>query len=120
MRRFVILEHSWNGVHWDLMLEEKDALRTWALESPLAEGRCVPARSLADHRRVYLDYEGPVSGNRGSVRRVESGTYKALCWSEDRVVVRLQASALKGELELRRSVTPGVSDRWEARLGKVD
>ncbi len=29
--RFVILEHQWNGVHWDLMLEQGGVLRTWAL-----------------------------------------------------------------------------------------
>ncbi|GAB5404991.1 MAG: hypothetical protein Aurels2KO_32220 [Aureliella sp.] len=28
---------------------------------------------LPDHRKKYLDYEGPVSGNRGSVRAVARG-----------------------------------------------
>lgn len=29
---------------------------------------------LPDHRRLYLDYEGPISDNRGHVRRVRAGT----------------------------------------------
>lgn len=28
---------------------------------------------LADHRSAYLDYEGPVSDNRGRVRRIAAG-----------------------------------------------
>ena len=66
MPRFVILEHHWNGVHWDLMLEVDDRLRTWALDAPIAPGMDVPARRLPDHRAVYLDYEGAISGGRGS------------------------------------------------------
>lgn len=32
------------------------------------------AERIQDHRRLYLGHEGPVSGGRGSVRRVASGT----------------------------------------------
>ncbi|MCC6678540.1 MAG: hypothetical protein IT436_15510 [Phycisphaerales bacterium] len=31
------------------------------------------AQRLPDHRPAYLDYEGPVSGNRGTVERVAAG-----------------------------------------------
>ena len=63
--RFVVLEHDWNGVHWDFMLEAGDDLRTWAMNAPPAPGQDLPARALADHRLAYLTYEGPVSGDRG-------------------------------------------------------
>jgi hypothetical protein len=33
---------------------------------------------LGDHRRAYLDYQGPISGNRGEVRRAAAGTYATL------------------------------------------
>lgn len=33
-----------------------------------------PAERLADHRAAYLAYEGPVSGDRGRVRRLAQGT----------------------------------------------
>lgn len=32
------------------------------------------AERMGDHRRVYLEYEGEISGGRGHVRRVASGT----------------------------------------------
>jgi hypothetical protein len=49
MPRFVVLEHRWNGVHWDFMLERGGVLRTWAVDAPIVAGEEVPARSLADH-----------------------------------------------------------------------
>ena len=33
MPRFVVLEHTWNGVHWDFMLEAGEVLRTWAIDA---------------------------------------------------------------------------------------
>jgi hypothetical protein len=74
--RFVILEHDHPQLHWDLMLEFGEALRTWRLAEPPEPGRTVAAEAIGDHRRLYLDYEGPVSGNRGQVRRWDSGTYE--------------------------------------------
>jgi hypothetical protein len=119
MPRFVLLEHRWNGVHWDLMLECGDALRTWAIDEPIGPGRDLPARALADHRAAYLDYEGPVSGDRGEVRRVDRGTYEPVVWTPDRVRVRLEGAQLIGLVELRASGASAGS--WAFRLiGKVD
>ena len=69
MPRFVILEHDYPQQHWDLMLEAGPVLRTWRLAEPPDVGRPVAATASFDHRPVYLDYEGPVSGNRGTVQR---------------------------------------------------
>jgi hypothetical protein len=121
MPRFVLLEHLWNGVHWDFMLENGEALRSWAIEVPVVAGADLPARALADHRRIYLDYEGAVSNNRGTVRRIDQGSYSALVWSEALVRVRLDGSQLVGEVELRQ--VGAVSDRassWIFRLGNLD
>src|SRR5262245_17631602 len=84
MPRFVVLRHETppgyrRPAHFDLMLEEGGVLRTWALESlPPVGGEPIPAERLPDHRLDYLDYEGPVSGDRGSVSRVDFGTYEPL------------------------------------------
>lgn len=81
MPRFVVLLHEKKeDVHWDLMLEAGDALATWAMPPrPLPlESLTVRARRLPDHRRAYLDYEGPVGGDRGTVRRVDSGRFETL------------------------------------------
>lgn len=77
MPRFVILEHDHPELHWDLMLETGDVLRTWRLaEPPTAIGQSIRAIPIADHRTMYLDYEGPVSGNRGTVNRWDAGRFE--------------------------------------------
>ena len=48
-------------------------LVTFRLEGRLDElggGQCLRAERIADHRPRYLRYEGPISGDRGSVRRL--------------------------------------------------
>jgi DNA polymerase Ligase (LigD) len=121
MPRFVLLEHTWNGVHWDLMLESDDSLRTWAIDEPVVSGRDLPARALGDHRMIYLEYEGEVAGNRGWVKRVEAGTYRVIEWSDDHVRVELSGTQLVGEVDLRRSVAgSGAMGPWVFRAGNLD
>ena len=122
MPRFVLLEHVWNGVHWDFMLEHGEVLRTWAIDAPIVAGQDLPARALPDHRRIYLDYEGEISGNRGQVRRVDTGTYRTLEWSADRV--RVRAGGLSTGRRSRSCANPGLSPAgpasWIFRMGNFD
>ena len=120
MPRFVVLEHRWFGTHWDLMLEDGRDLRTWALDVPPALDVEIPARELPPHRLIYLDYEGPISADRGDVRRVAAGTFVARCWTPGKVAARLSSPQLSGEMTIARAET-GVPGRdWVFRLGKVD
>lgn len=121
MPRFVLLEHSWNGVHWDFMLESADGrvLHTWAIDAPVVPEHDLPARRLADHRTAYLDHEGEVSGGRGVVRRVDCGEYEVVEWADDRVRVRLDGAQLVGLVELR-AVSRGGDGGWMLRLRNFD
>ena len=101
MPRFAILEHHWNGVHHDFLLEAGESLRTWAIDEPIVQGRALLAYSLPNHRLAYLDHEGPVSKGRGHVSRVDQGIYEPLEWSSERVVGRLEGSQFVGVFELR-------------------
>jgi hypothetical protein len=91
MPRYVILEHDYPELHWDLMLEVGSVLRTWRLAKPPVEkGEKIKATPVGDHRVFYLDYEGPVSGGRGSVKVWDRGEYESLSsdvGSEFRVAV---------------------------------
>lgn len=119
MPRYVVLEHRWRGTHWDLMFERQGTLATWAVDQPIVAGVDTPARRLPDHRLAYLDYQGPISGDRGEVSREDAGRYEALCWDSDRVVLRLSGGRLTGIVELRRPAS-GAGAEWIARFGKVD
>ena len=89
MSRSVILHHF-----FDSTVETQADHFDWMLEPPLdsenltvVPGRLITFRipklvhlspptvyRIDDHRAAYLDYEGPVSGNRGHVHRVMSGS----------------------------------------------
>ena len=111
MTRFVILEHDHPHLHWDLMLQAGDRLRTWRLPAPPQAGRTLVVEPIADHRLAYLDYEGPIAGGRGSVRRWDAGH---CTWNEDgpdRVVVDLFGGRVDGRMEIVRE-----GSGWELGL----
>lgn len=103
MPRFVILTHDYPVPHWDFMLEKEAALRTWRLTEPPDRAAEVGATPLPDHRLLYLDYEGPVSGNRGNVTRWEHGEYAWTVEADGHVEVVLEGTRLKGRADLRRT-----------------
>ena len=77
MLRTVVLLHTLpdGSSHYDWMLEQpgQDPLATFRCTASPHEAEAWTAERLPDHRRVYLEYEGSVSRNRGDVRRVASG-----------------------------------------------
>ncbi len=103
---FVILHHTGPGPeHWDFMLEEGEGLATWQCPTNPADlppGGTLRCRKLPDHRIAYLTYEGPVSGGRGQVRRVQEGSYHQLAVGENHRRVHLEGHTLLGLVELRQ------------------
>ena len=108
-QRFVILTHDHPVLHWDFMLDTGEVLRTWRLEKePVMEAE-IRAICLPDHRRMYLDYEGPVSGDRGTVARWDGGTYALLEETLTRLRFRVDGHRTQGIVEIVRS---NLSDEW--------
>ena len=140
MPRFVLLYHECppgyeRASHWDFMLEEGEQLRTWALPRlprgwqaaqartatfypacpAIADENSVEAEQLPDHRLGYLHEEGPLSGNRGKISRIDSGTYVSNvelpeCWE----------LALAGKLLCGRIALRGPSERWTLSYAPAD
>jgi DNA polymerase ligase (LigD)-like protein len=139
MPRFVLLYHDCpaenpRSLHFDLMLEAAGALRTWAIrELPrswgvtagrvpsgcssegssvlIASTNTVPAEQIPDHRLAYLDYEGPVSGGRGTVTRLDSGEYVSQKESPNQWALELTGRIIRGQVALRRT-SPDAAD-WQ-------
>jgi hypothetical protein len=126
MPRFVLLYHDCpphyeRPSHWDLMLEAGGALRTWALRElprdwlaayrrtaeldpncpPLAAESTVAAEPLGDHRLAYLELEGPLSGDRGAVKRIDAGALATHAESRDCWNLSLTGDLVRGEICLR-------------------
>jgi hypothetical protein len=115
MPRFAVLHHDHPEPHLDLLLEAGEAAWTWRLREWPTLGHAIPAERLADHRLLYLEYEGEVSGGRGTVKRLDGGEYDLVSCppsSPGRILARLYGSRLRGVLEL----CEGEEGFWEARL----
>ena len=82
-------------------MEKGEALATWALAEPPDSAGPVAAEALPDHRLAYLEYEGEVSGGRGSVRRWDHGNYRIEAEGVDGLSVVLSGTRLIGRVELR-------------------
>lgn len=101
--RYAVLHHQTDaaprGPHFDLLLEDRDGatvsagmLMAYSLECwPPAAGTL--AVQLPAHRPIYLDYEGPISGNRGAVRRIEAGRWQHVPPTGSSLRVRLCSEA---------------------------
>ncbi len=101
--RFVILHHSGFGrEHWDLCLEHGEALLTWRLWRLPGEpgGFPIPADRIGDHRKAYLEYEGPLSGDRGMVKRVDQGDLQFKEFTADDCVFEAAGTLLNGVYRL--------------------
>ena len=80
--RWVLLRHTgapddFRGIHFDLLLEDKDFCRTWRLtDLPLMDGPYVGSVYIAPHKLYWLDIEEKiVSGNRGVAKRIKQGIF---------------------------------------------
>jgi hypothetical protein len=138
MPRFVLLYHDCppeyeRPSHWDLMFEVGEVLRTWALErlpriwlsarsqtaarfrhcAPVAPHDSVSAKMLGDHRRDYLDLEGHLSGGRGAVIRVATGTFASERETGTEWKIALSNSAIEGKILLAQSDSS--ADEWTLR-----
>ena len=111
MARFVILTHDWPAPHWALLVVSGGVLRAWRLLSEPRAGADVPAEPNAPHRLFYLDYEGPVSGGRGSVSRWDRGTCEWYSDGAGRAEVDLRGEKLAGLAVMQRT-----EEGWTFRL----
>lgn len=104
------------------MFETPGGLRTWALPAPLpADQNCQQeVLRLADHRPAYLDYEGPVSGERGSVERIESGTFELIAKNDNRWEAELHGTACRGRITLTRLPKEGTEKEGELEPWQLD
>ena len=78
--RWVLLKHIGSpddikGVHFDLLLEDKEFCKTWRLSDiPLLDGPYVDSVCIAPHNLYWLDIKKKVvSGNRGVAKRIKQG-----------------------------------------------
>jgi D-psicose/D-tagatose/L-ribulose 3-epimerase len=111
--RFAVLRHEQiDHPHLDLLIET-------APGQPLATWRCqqwpitgpAPLLRQPDHRRLYLDYEGSISGSRGEVRRIAAGQCTRSVDPAGAWIVEFHTAP-----PLRLRLQPLGGDHWEATV----
>jgi hypothetical protein len=110
--RYVVLQHSdVSEPHFDLMFETLPGsmLATWRSESWPIDQR-TPLKRLRDHRRLYLDYEGQLSEQRGTVYRMAEGNCDLDIGENAVWTIRLLSGAPPQTLVFRQIS----GDQWEA------
>jgi hypothetical protein len=116
--RYVILRHD--GIpepHFDLMFEQEERPELTTFRSP-AWPIVGPTHvvKLADHRPAYLDYEGPISGERGHVKRVAAGTCQVFPHIRHQYTVKLLEPAPPQLLRFEQSP----ADYWVATISPAE
>lgn len=119
MDRTVLLRHdlpdgTW---HYDWLLTpppspEPRGLICFRVWERIDSGQVAAFRAerLADHRLIYLDYEGPVSDGRGTVKRVVEGSMKVEVEGQWELVAAGELGETKGKWIGRRN-----GSEWEFR-----
>lgn len=92
MKRSVILKHTLPDGSWhhDWLIQRSDQLEERVPTFRTAHDRpdtcdAFEAQRLDDHRAFYLDHEGEVSGGRGSVVRLATGTVSHAIWNDGHI-----------------------------------
>lgn len=98
--RFAVLHHDHPFSHWDLLLETAAGCWTWRLLNPPESAASIRAERIADHRSFYLDYSGPVSGDRGTVTQVDAGTLVWIRATESDVIGLVHGRRWHGRITL--------------------
>lgn len=105
--RFVIHEHYATNHHFDLRLERKGTLWSWALPKgmPTDPGRNRLAVRVEDHDLDHIDYEdrtAVIGGPAGAVKKSiwDTGTYEVVRENSTKLVVALKGRRLQQEFAI--------------------
>jgi DNA ligase D-like protein (predicted 3'-phosphoesterase) len=106
-RTYVIQKHTATHLHYDLRLEMDGTLKSWAVpkEPPTSTGVKRLIVQVEDHPLDYADFEGVIPEGKYGAGKVEiwdKGTYKVIDREEDKLVVEINGSKLRGSYVLIR------------------
>jgi hypothetical protein len=102
--RYAVLHHT--GIdepHYDFLVEISHGsdLAAWRLPEWPVDGETEAIR-LKDHRRLYLSYEGSLSGDRGTIRRVADGECGVSEVAVDSLTVQIQSGGGSKTIRLEK------------------
>lgn len=98
---FVIQKHQARNLHWDLRLEIKGVLKSWAVpkEPPIKPGVKRLAVLVEDHPLAYASFEGDIPEGdygAGKVEIWDKGRFDMVEQNKDKIIVDIQGAKLNG------------------------
>ena len=101
--------------HLDFMLEANDELLTWRWGEIPQDNQVFVVSRLTNHRIEYLTLEGKLSGNRGTITRIDHGTFEPpIENSQQQFSILIRTIKLQGEL-VAHALT---DEQWEFRFSQ--
>ena len=103
MNRFVIHKHTQgNEIHWDLMIEWGEKLKTWRLKNPPEKLVTEKTKTtpIFDHDKKFLTYQGPVNNGKGTVEIIDEGICKIESTSEKETKITFEGNKLSGSFRV--------------------
>jgi len=100
-RRYVVHRHHATRLHWDVRLEMRGVLASWAVPNgpPLEAGKRRLAVHTEDHPIEYLRFHGviPDGYGAGTMTIWDTGTYELIEEKPNEVKIRMKGERLDGE-----------------------
>jgi bifunctional non-homologous end joining protein LigD len=132
-RRYVVHRHHATRLHWDVRLEMRGVLASWAVPNgpPLEAGKRRLAVHTEDHPIEYLTFHGviPDGYGAGSMTIWDTGTYVSLEEKDDELKLRFDGKRLQGEWVLVKTrqnegrdwlmIKHGTPPKNDPMLGKI-
>lgn len=120
--KYVIQKHHASHLHWDLRLEHKGVLKSWAVpKEPSSDPKVKRlAVEVEDHKLGYEKFEGVIPEGEYGAGKVEiwdSGTYEPVKFEKDSIEVDIHGKKLKGPYHLVRFKNAGPKN-WLFFKGK--
>jgi len=104
---YVMQKHAATHLHYDLRLEMDGVLKSWAVpkEPPTSPGIRRLVVQVEDHPLDYANFEGTIPEGEygaGEVEIWDKGTYKLIDRKENKLVININGSKLRGTYVLVR------------------
>jgi len=100
-RRYVVHRHHATRLHWDVRLEMRGILASWAVPNgpPLEAGKRRLAVHTEDHPIEYLTFHGviPDGYGAGSMTIWDTGTYELIEEKPNELKIKMKGTRLDGE-----------------------